>query len=367
MDAVIQLYDIEFETGFCLLGNHAFDPLVSLCHHDLGSWFKHIFSPQAYIAQVLFPVKASQAQGFSHLTIDCPFIIFPAQEAGVCPKGAYPDDCVGRKGTRMIDISTIDYSKFDRPEILTTLFHPRPEWPISEGGGGSKDILIPVGKDVVVGGRFHLSGKSNPNILFFHGNGEIVADYDDLGGLYVRSGMNFLPVDYRGYGRSTGTPTITNMMRDAHVIFDHVLRWLSEKGHGGPLIAMGRSLGSASALELSAHYGNRIDGLAIESGFAYAGPLLRLLGIDMEVLGLREEEGFSNLEKIRRFAKPTLIIHAEQDHIIPFSEGQALYEASPARGKRLLRIPGANHNDIFLRGMAEYMGALKALSIDVSG
>ena len=266
----------------------------------------------------------------------------------------------------MIDISAIDYSKFDRPEILMMLFHPRPEWPISEGGRGSKDILIPVETDVVVGGRFHLSGKSNPNILFFHGNGEIVADYDEIGNLYVRGGMNFLPVDYRGYGRSTGRPTITNMMRDAHVIFDHVLSWLSENGHEGPLIAMGRSLGSASALELSAYYGNQIDGLVIESGFAYAGPLLRLLGINMEVLGLREEEGFSNLDKIRSFAKPTLIIHGEQDHIIPFSEGQTLYEASPAREKRLLMIPGANHNDIFLRGMGEYMEAVKALSNEVS-
>jgi pimeloyl-ACP methyl ester carboxylesterase len=193
----------------------------------------------------------------------------------------------------MIDISAIDYSEFDRPEVLMTLFHPRPEWPLSEARREIKEILFPVEEDVVVGGRFHLAGKSRPNILFFHGNGEIVADYDDIGNLYVRGGMNFLPVDYRG-----------------HVIFDHVLRWLSENGYEGGLIAMGRSLGSASALELSAHYGNQIDGLAIESGFAYAGPLLQLLGVSMEALGLREEQGFSNLDKIRRFAKPTLIIHA---------------------------------------------------------
>jgi fermentation-respiration switch protein FrsA (DUF1100 family) len=271
-----------------------------------------------------------------------------------------------KKVISMIDISAIDYSEFDRPEILMTLFHPRPEWPVSEARREIKEILFPVEEDVVVGGRFHLAGKLRPNILFFHGNGEIVADYDDIGNLYVRGGMNFLPVDYRGYGRSTGIPTITNMMRDAHVIFDHVLSWLSENGYEGGLIAMGRSLGSASALELSAHYGNQIDGLAIESGFAYAGPLLQLLGVSMEALGLREEQGFSNLDKIRRFAKPTLIIHGEQDHVIPFSEGQALYEASPASGKKILMIPGANHNDIFLRGMGEYMAAVKALANSAS-
>ncbi len=266
----------------------------------------------------------------------------------------------------MVDISTIDYSEFDRPEILRMLFHPRPEWPISAEGRDGKDFLIPVERDVVVGGRLHIAGKSKPNILFFHGNGEIVADYDDLGRLYVGEGLNFLPVDYRGYGRSTGRPTITNMMRDAHVIYDYAVSWLLDNGYGGPLIVMGRSLGSASALELVACYNNRIDGLAIESGFAYAGPLLELLGINMGVLGLRDEEGFRNLEKIGRFVKPTLIIHAEQDHIIPLSEGQALYEASPAREKRFLKIPGANHNDIFLRGMGEYLEALKELSDEIS-
>jgi fermentation-respiration switch protein FrsA (DUF1100 family) len=266
----------------------------------------------------------------------------------------------------MIDISTIDYSKFDRPEILRMLFHPRPERAISEGGKKGKDFLIPVETDVVVGGRLHVSGKSKSNILFFHGNGEIVADYNDLGELYIREGLNFLPVDYRGYGRSTGTPTITNMMRDAHVIYDYIVRWLSDNGYGGPLIVMGRSLGSASALELAAHYNSQINGLAIESGFAYASPLLELLGINIVALGLREEEGFSNLEKIERFVKPTLIIHAELDHIIPLSEGQALYEASPAGTKRFLKIRGANHNDIFLRGMGEYLEALKELSEDMS-
>jgi fermentation-respiration switch protein FrsA (DUF1100 family) len=151
------------------------------------------------------------------------------------------------------------------------------------------------------------------------------------------------------------------MMRDSHVIFDYVQVWLKERGHTGPFIVMGRSLGSASALELSAHYGDQIAGLIIESGFAYARPLLQLLGINMEALGIKEEEGFRNIDKITTFDKPTLIIHAENDHIISFTEGQALYDASPAPDKRFLAIPEANHNDIFLRGMREYMEAVKGL------
>jgi hypothetical protein len=261
----------------------------------------------------------------------------------------------------MIDISTIDYSMFDRPEVLMFLFHPRPEWNASPSMGEWEDLLIPVEGDVVIGARFHLSGGSVPNILFFHGNGEIVADYDDIGHLYKRMDINFLPVDYRGYGRSTGSPTITSMLRDCHVIFDFVGKWLLEHGCTGPFIVMGRSLGSASALELSSHYTDQIDGLIIESGFASVGPLFELLGIHMERMGMREEKGLSNIDKIRVFTKSTLIIHAENDHIIPYADGKALYDASTAEDKRLLTIPGADHNTIFLRGMSEYMEAVNAL------
>jgi fermentation-respiration switch protein FrsA (DUF1100 family) len=254
-----------------------------------------------------------------------------------------------------------DYTVLDRAEVLMNLFHPRREWPEPKDSSPAQDVMIPVEPDVMVGARFHLKGKSFPNILFFHGNGEIVADYDDLGPLYNRMGINFLPVDYRGYGRSSGTPTVSAMMKDCHVVFDYVQESLRGNGYMGPLIVMGRSLGSASALELVDSYGDKIAALIIESGFAYAGPLLRLLGVDPDRLGYIEERGFGNVNKIKGFKKPTLIIHAERDHIIPYSDGEALYDASPAPDKILLKIPKANHNDIFSRGLNEYLNAVKTL------
>ena len=267
----------------------------------------------------------------------------------------------------MKDISTIDYAPLDGPEVLRFLFHPRPEstGPFSKTAdpekrfSKQKDILIPVQDDIAIGARFHTAEKSGGNLLFFHGNGEIVADYDELGAVYNQSGINLLAVDYRGYGRSGGKPTVTAMMQDCHIIFHFVRKWLQQNNYTGPLLLMGRSLGSASVLELAAAYKNLIDGLIVESGFAYAGPLLSLLGIDFAALGFKEENGFRNVDKIRNFDKPTLIIHAEFDHIIPYSDGQALHEACPSGNKKLLKIPGANHNDIFMRGFQEYLAAVK--------
>lgn len=261
----------------------------------------------------------------------------------------------------MENAGTVDYSPLDRPDVASHIFYPRAEWHASDRGGPSRDVLIPVETGVVLGARFHMVDSKGPNILFFHGNGEIVADYDDLGPVYNRMGVNFLPVDYRGYGRSTGLPTVSAMMQDSLTVFDFVRNWLAENGYGGPLVAMGRSLGSASVAEIAFHGRDRLDALIIESGFAYALPLLELLGVDVESIGFREERGFRNVDKVREFDKPLLVIHAELDHIIPFSDAQALYDASRSRDKTLLKIRGANHNDIFARGLMEYMSAVKKL------
>lgn len=266
----------------------------------------------------------------------------------------------------MPDPTSDPYTQLDHPEILMFLFHPRPEWGASQGETQGEDLLIPVAGEIVVGARFHPSDTRAPTILFFHGNGEIVADYDDLAASYTRMNLNFLPVDYRGYGRSTGEPSVSAMMRDCHAILDFVLEWLDARGYSGPLILMGRSLGSASALELASQHPDRFQGLIVESGFANLSPLLQRLGLDVGAMGLKEDAVPSNLDKIARVQKPTLVIHAEQDHIIPFPDGEALFDASPAEDKTFLKIPGANHNDIFMRGFSEYMAAVKGLADTVA-
>jgi hypothetical protein len=252
----------------------------------------------------------------------------------------------------------VDYSIFDRPEILSVLFYPRSEWGGDSSSGRFHEIMIPVTRHVEIGARFYASGGVDPTILFFHGNGEIVADYDDLAGMYLQRGINFLPADYRGYGRSTGNPSVSTMIMDALTIFEYTQGWLKREGYSGPLLVMGRSLGSASALEIASRYQDRIAGLVIESGFARVGPLLGLLGVSLDAHGVDEGEGF-NVAKIKTFTKPLLVIHARYDHIIDFAQGRELFEVCPSSVKRFLAIPNANHNDLLYVGMAEYMRAIE--------
>ena len=262
----------------------------------------------------------------------------------------------------MTDEFNPDYNVLDTHEVLGALFHPRKTAGPRQDTPAFKELLIPVDADTAIGACFHTPHAAGPAILFFHGNGEVAPDYDDIGPLFGRLGINFIVVDYRGYGCSSGRPTVSSMMTDCHRILDFIIDWLADNGFDGPRIVMGRSLGSAPAIELSMRHADRIDGLVVESGFAWAGPLLRLLGVDPDRIGFDESKGFANVDKIKKVTMPTAIIHAEFDHIIPYSDGEALHAACSAVDKTLVKIPGANHNDIFMRGLDRYLETISNLA-----
>jgi alpha-beta hydrolase superfamily lysophospholipase len=258
----------------------------------------------------------------------------------------------------MNKVQKADYTALDHPEICMRIFHPRPE--PDKGNPTGQDHLIQVDSNVHIGARFHMVAKDAVTILFFHGNGEIAADYDDVGAHFNGLGINFIVVDYRGYGRSGGIPNVSAMMNDCYTIFDYTVRWLEENAYGMPLIIMGRSLGSASAFELAMEHPDTIAGLIIESGFAFTEPLLELLGIDTKSIGFDEATSFGNLFKMATYQGPCLLIHAEHDHLIPFSDGQALYDVCQFESKRILKIANADHNDILFQGWNEYFDAIEA-------
>lgn len=263
--------------------------------------------------------------------------------------------------------TTFDYSKLDQPEVLQLLFHPRREADTGILPKNAVDSTIAVAEGVQVHARFHLAGQEEPTILFFHGNGEIVSDYDDIAPFYTKFGMNFLAADYRGYGKSSGSPTVTTMLGDAHRVLAAAKDWLTKAGHNGPLLVMGRSLGAAAALELASSHAEDFAGLIIESGFATTLPLLMSLGVDVARLGITEEDGFRNVRKVSSFTKPTLIIHGQYDEIIPVNSAAILQAQSPARTKEFQVVPGASHNTIIASAGELYFSVIKQFCNKISG
>jgi len=246
----------------------------------------------------------------------------------------------------------------DQPEVLRVLFHPRRDLFVSVPPS-VRLITMEVEPGVTVGGRLYPADPEAPAILYYHGNGEIAADYDGIAPLYTRMGLTLLVMDYRGYGRSDGTPTAHHLLADAVAVFDAVGTVFEENGLGPvQMYVMGRSLGSAAAIEVALRAREHLDGLIVESGFADTFALLARLGL--RVQGADEERhGFGNAAKMERIATRTLIIHGQSDVLIPTSDGQELYGRCAAPDKRLVLIPGAGHNDLMIVGMAQYFEALR--------
>src|SRR4030065_1832163 len=98
----------------------------------------------------------------------------------------------------------IDYSLIDQPFLLQYIFYPRKDFtPCPQN---AFDLSVRVGEGIFISCRFYMGHRQGPWILFFHGNGEVVSDYDEISSLYHQKNLNLIVADYRGYGASGGGP-----------------------------------------------------------------------------------------------------------------------------------------------------------------
>ncbi len=247
----------------------------------------------------------------------------------------------------------------DQPEVLRVIFYPRHEYAIVPAASGARSVSIQVAPGIEIGARLFPGGREAPVIIYWHGNGEIATDYDGIAQMYTQLGITLLVADYRGYGSSDGTPTCSSLLTDAVAVFDAADRvFIEHQLVPSRRYVMGRSLGSAAAIEVAVHAGTQLAGLIIDSGFANTFALLARLGVRLEQAD-EGRDGFGNAAKIAAVTIPTLIIHGLNDVLIPASDGEELYRCSGAEEKELVLVPRAGHNDLMLVGKAQYFQAIR--------
>ena len=249
-----------------------------------------------------------------------------------------------------------DYSQIDRSPLLSFLFYPRKD--ITSCPEGVFDLLVPVEKGISVACRFYAGHREWPWVLFFHGNGEVAGDYDEIAPFYHQKKINLAVADYRGYGASEGSPTFTHLFEDGRRLFEAVREELSRKRLNQNLWVMGRSMGSLSAVDLAYHYPDQMKGMIVESGFASVTRLIKHLNLPARGLNLDplEEE---RLAMIRRIAVPALIIHGELDILVPVKEAKDLYHHLNSSKKKLVIIPNADHNTIMFTDLKQYFAEIQ--------
>lgn len=246
-----------------------------------------------------------------------------------------------------------DYALLDRLGAAGAIFYPRDDQ--SPCPPGASDHRLPV-PGAVLAARFYRADPAYPTVVFFHGNGEVIADYDEMARVYHgRAGTNLVVVDFRAYGQSTGRPTFATLVEDALPVAAQLHSLLDTEAFVGRRYVMGRSLGAHPALEIAANGAAGFSGLIIESG---AGMLRRFLG-RLSADAATGALAAAHEEKLRAITLPALLIHGERDELVPPENARELHALLASEEKELLIIPGAGHNDIAWVGMAPYFAAIK--------
>jgi len=239
----------------------------------------------------------------------------------------------------------------DHPLISERYFFPRRAQPRSR-------LDVDVG-DATLACALHRSDPEAHTVVHFHGNGEVVADWQDgLPEVIGRIGWDLLLAEYRGYGGSTGAPQLGRMLGDV----EQVMR---AAGPPEKLVVFGRSVGSLFALEAVARLPG-VAGLILES--AIADPLERLLlrvgprelGAGAAEFEAAVAERLDHRAKISGYHGPVLVMHTRHDGLVGVSHAERL--AAWAGGPARLRVfEEGDHNSILLENQDEYLEAVREL------
>ena len=206
---------------------------------------------------------------------------------------------------------------------------------------------------------WYLSGKERPDegkhpvVLWFHGNaGNIAGWYPEFEAV-VALGADVLAVDYRGYGRSEGSPDEEGVYQDAMAAWKH----LTESRSIPPerIVLFGFSLGGAVAVDLAAKVGPA--GLVVQSSFTSVPDMAAALMKIVPRFLVRTQ--MDSVKKVPHITCPKLFIHSPRDDLVPYRLGRKLFE-SAAQPKDLFEVKGAGHNDTFSRGGPALQARLKS-------
>jgi abhydrolase domain-containing protein 17 len=215
-------------------------------------------------------------------------------------------------------------------------------------------IHLKTGPEEGVAAVHFKAAAGMPTILYSHGNAE---DLGQSTGLYQEwhgRGLGVLAYDYPGYGCSPGSPTEASCERAIRAAWDHLIR------SGVPassIVIVCRSVGGGPGVWLASH--EKPAGVVLISPFtsAFAVPI---------PFPLLPGDRFPNLKRIREIKTPLLVIHGENDGVIPVSHGRKLVEASPAADKSFVPIQVAGHNDLFVVAGDKIVGKIGDFALRVA-
>lgn len=193
--------------------------------------------------------------------------------------------------------------------------------------------------------------KARGTVLLLHGNAGNISHRLDYLLMFNRLGHSTFIVDYRGYGRSSGTPSEEGTYRDAEAAWDYLRQARSVRQQD--LVIAGESLGGGVATWLAARVAPRA--VLLFSTFTSVSDLGSEIYWFLPVR-LINRIGYDNLRNLERINAPLFIAHSRDDEIVPYAHGRRVFEAA-REPKEFLEMRGG-HNEGLVFTRKEWMAQL---------
>lgn len=210
--------------------------------------------------------------------------------------------------------------------------------------GNCEEIFFKTSDGEVINALFFPNGGKRV-ILYFHGNAGDLSGWQFVAEDFLSTAYDFMIIDYRGYGKSSGELSETGFYLDADAAYDY----LTKRGFAPEnIVIYGRSIGSGVAVDLASR--KTCQGLVLESAYSSMG---KLAGEKFPYFfpSLYLKYRFDNISKINGVKCPVIFLHGSLDNLIPPSHSSRLFEKFTGK-KKLIKVPRGGHND--LRAFHEY-------------
>lgn len=184
-------------------------------------------------------------------------------------------------------------------------------------------------------------GSHTPKVvLFCHGNaGNLIHRLERIDKI-CEMGFTILAFDYRGFGKSKGSPSVAGAIIDGKTALNYLVE--TKKIPTQNIILYGVSLGTGIASQLLAGAEENFAGLILESGFASLGAQANRRFPRIGTLILKHD--LPTIEIVKNYRGKLLVIHSKNDRIIPYGDGSKVFAACPSEQKSFLTLEGTGHN-----------------------
>ncbi len=214
-----------------------------------------------------------------------------------------------------------------------------------------EDVYFQSGNGDELHGWYLPAKQARATILLSHGNAGNISDRLETLRILNRLKLNVLIYDYSGYGKSEGSPTEETTYQNALSAWEYLIN--EKQIPSGSIILMGRSLGGSVAAWLATK--TNPAGLILESTFTSAVDLAKEIYPFLPVRMMMKFT-YPTADYLREASVPVMILHSENDQLIPFHHGQELYEIADLP-KTFFKMNGAHGNSHIVTG-EEYVNAI---------